>query len=129
MTKDEADEKVREAEAELATALMSYGDMAACYIDMVEKVRAARYALAALDKPRLMKPGAVFVEVDGKYWCVPELIEVDRKHILAQAEKLPRHKVTHRTTITWADSGERSAMDMLEDAILLSDLRNLIQGT
>lgn len=56
MTKDEADEKVRVAEADLATALMRYGVMAACCLDMVWKVREARKARADLDKPRLMTP-------------------------------------------------------------------------
>lgn len=130
MTKEEADEKVREAERAVVDYCRQFAPLSGGgFGDLRERVKrlmAAEAARAALDKPVLLRPNAVFVEVDGKYWCVPELIEADRKHILAQAEKLPRHRVTleHPGVGFLGGSGIGS-----EPAILLSDLRNLINGS
>jgi hypothetical protein len=126
MTKDEADERVREAEAKVLRIARRWWNSGlsrqATSVEIDEAVaelNRAEAARAALDKPELLRPEAVFVEADGKYWCVPELVRADRRHILAQAEKLPRYGIDVQPPDP--NCGTRQA-------ILLSDLRNLIEG-
>lgn len=126
MTKDEAEARVRECKERVVTTAREFrqGGAVASLFGAVVDLAAAESALASLDKPRLLRPEAVFVEVDGKYWCVPELIAADRADILAQAEKLPRYAVTFKL------GGPPLAPTSSEghDWISLSDLRKLLEG-
>lgn len=147
MTRDEADEKVQLAkDAVIRAARDDYqgaGSSREIWGAVSDLVK-AECARAALDKPRLMTPEEhvrryypgyhrLPRSVDGRPWrpSTAECAVADRdRDILAQAEKLPRYIACIRTTadqtpphtIAIAYNPENSP------AILLSDLRNLING-
>lgn len=146
MTKEEADEKVREAKDAVVHAVKR-----ACNLDSpnlqaaLAKLSSAEAARAALDKPRLMTPLERVCDHIGEK--IPEnsrgyhdprltpyggrlVVEKDRADILAQAEKLPRLGMTEAPPgSVWGLWRMKDGEVRLEDAILLSDFRNLIQGT
>lgn len=82
---DESDLAVREAERRLIDAVRqmrekvlpvpAFEHAKSIVWDRLEDLERAEEERAATRSPRLRRPGAVFVEAGGRYWCVPELIE------------------------------------------------------
>lgn len=128
MTKDEADARVREAEQEVIRCAKSFGEKFETQSGVhaaVTKLLEAEAARAALDKPRLPDADRLALiavsanPLGGAFEAAKTAIHYTKTDILAQAEKLPRLASEHLSG-RYCD---------YTDAIFLSDLRNLIQGT
>lgn len=145
---EEADRRVAEAQKKVLDFLRNTSSLPhnECYgkqkmeavMPMVDDMRAAERARAALDKPKLMTPLDAIVAAlaaHGERWShVPialpgtiaiKAVCVARADILAQAKKLPRY---------FALEGKEACRDMksitvhvgMSDCIALADLENLI---
>jgi hypothetical protein len=147
MTKDEAEARVRVCRERVIEAVrrrharaqgrenqvFSEGWHDAAIYAAGTDLAAAESALAALDKPRLMTASEVWLEAKGaghpEGWRA-----VSRKtravvlsDILAQAEKLPRYMASVASYHEYAPGMVSGGLGQ-EPAILLSDLRKLLEG-